>query len=109
MSNRRPAVIIVVCTILALSALLTLPGVVYLAWARHFGSVRPLLAAGSVAVTVTTAVGLWNSRRWSVVLYGLYTAVSQLILAAFGEWHAPALLFPLALFVVMVSQWPKLH
>jgi hypothetical protein len=103
----RPTVITVICVLMALGAVATVP-MVMMAASQLPGWYTPFVLA-SAAVGLVCMVGLWTMRKWAVYLYTAMTVVGQVVLFATGLWVAQSIVVPAIVIAVMFSQLGKMR
>ncbi len=103
----RPTVITVICVLMAIGAVATIP-IVMAAASQLPGWYTPFVLA-SAAVGLVCMVGLWTMRKWAVYLYTAMTVVGQVVLFATGLWVAQSIIVPAIVIAVMFSQLGKMR
>ena len=103
----RPTVITVICVLMALGAVVTVP-MVFMAASQLPGWYTPFVLA-SAAVGLVCMVGLWTMRKWSVYLYTAMTLIGQVVLFSTGLWVAQSIIVPAIAIAVMFSQLGKMR
>ncbi|MBU0981061.1 hypothetical protein KKC94_00025 [Patescibacteria group bacterium] len=104
MKNKRPKLITAVCIFMALGALFAIPSV-FSDIAKSIGIWYPPFLMISSIVGIIVTVGLWQMKKWSVILYVSMFGVSQIMMLSTGIWNAFALILPGIFIAVIASQY----
>jgi hypothetical protein len=62
----------------------------------------------TMLVGLASLIGMWKMKKWGALLYAVMFAVNQCILFATGLWTPGALIIPLIVTVIALSQLPKM-
>ena len=98
--NRRPVGIIVVCAILGVFTLFSIPTL----FLGLLGPLYMLYNLVNVALSILCIYGLWMMKKWSVILYTILFLIEtgiSLIMGGFSFW----IIIPIALLVVMYMNY----
>jgi uncharacterized membrane protein (DUF2068 family) len=111
MATNRPVAITVICIIGFVGVALAVP-VLLAALAAGAGSILPtwywpyLLV--SIVVGLVALIGLWKMKKWGAYLYTAMFLINQCLLLATGLWSVGALIIPLIVVVIALSQLSKM-
>lgn len=104
MKKKRPILITAVCTFMVLGALISIP-VAFSDTAKSIGAWYPPFLMISTIVGLAVTVGLWQMKKWSVILYVSMFAISQIMMLSTGIWNLLALIVPVIFIAVIASQY----
>jgi hypothetical protein len=107
-SNSRPVIITVLCVVMLVGVIFTIP-IVFSQSARDIGAWYPPLLACSAVVGFVCAIGIWKMRKWAIYAYTAFFVVVQIILLAIGHWSISALVIPGIFIAIMFSQVSKMR
>ncbi|MCX6752058.1 MAG: hypothetical protein NTZ87_00960 [Candidatus Nomurabacteria bacterium] len=105
MQNQRPVPIVVVCAILAVFTLISLPSAFYVFQAKGMGILFGLYNIVDIALSVFCLYGLWNMKKWSVILYTVLFAISLIVSLMGGGFTFFGIIVPVILLVVMYMNY----
>jgi len=104
--NERPTSITVICVLMGIGAVLTLP-IVFLASSKLPAWYTPFVLL-SAAVGVACLIGLWTMKKWAVFLYTGMTALGQVVMIASGMWTPMSIIIPAIVIGIMFSNLSKM-
>ena len=107
-SNSRPVIITVLCVVMVVGAVISIP-IIFSQIARNIGAWYPPLVAFSVVVGLVCMIGIWKMRKWGVYAYTAFFVVNQVVLLATGLWSISALAIPGIFIAIMFSQVSKMR
>lgn len=111
MASNRPLAITIICVLgfigvgLGIPLLLTLLGTG--AAAGLPGWYLPYLGL-TILIGLAALIGLWKMKKWGAYLYAGMFLVNQVILLASGLWSVGALVIPLIVTLIALSQLSKM-
>lgn len=106
---RRPIAVTVVCAIMIIGAVATVP-LMFSEPARSLSlpSWYPSYLCVSALIGLACAVGLWMMRKWAVHTYIAFGLINQVIISVIGVWHPLALLLLVVRAGVMLIYLPRM-
>ncbi|MBC7933411.1 MAG: hypothetical protein H7Z38_22850 [Rubrivivax sp.] len=111
MASSRPIVITVICVIGFIGVALGVPALLaVVATGAQTGLpswYMPYLGL-TMLVGLVSLIGLWQMKKWGAFLYAGMFVINQIILFATGLWTPGALIIPLIVTVIALSQLPKM-
>ncbi len=111
MANNRPIAITVICVIGFIGVALGIPAMLAVlatgAAAQFPGWYLPYLAV-TLIIGLISLIGMWKMKKWGALLYAGMFVVNQCILLATGLWSVGALIIPLIVVVIALSQISKM-
>ncbi len=54
-------------------------------------------------------IGLWNMRRWAVILYAAFFIINLVVLFYLEKWSAQSALIPLCIIGITFSYYPRMR
>lgn len=105
--KKRPLLVAVICVVMFLGAVFAVP-LVFSEAARKIGRWYPLFLAAGGAAGLLSAVGLWKMKKWGFFLYCGLTVVNQVVLVATDKWIAAALVIPVVVIALVLTQLSKM-
>jgi hypothetical protein len=112
MAASRPIAITVICVIGFIGVALGVPAllaVVATGAATTFpGWYLPYLGL-TMLVGLASLIGLWQMKKWGAYLYAGMFVINQIILFATGLWTPGALIIPLIVTLIALSQLSKME
>lgn len=100
----RPVIITVICVIGAIGILLGLAATIALVFLPSDISNQVLGAlpawhmpyvGGSALLNIVSIIGLWQMRRWGLLVYILVGILDQIVVFILGQWNITNLIIPL--------------
>ncbi|HYH87125.1 MAG TPA: hypothetical protein VEX60_16855 [Pyrinomonadaceae bacterium] len=111
MAASRPIAITVICVIGFIGVALGIPALLAVvatgAQTGLPGWYMPYLGL-TMLVGLASLIGMWMMKKWGALLYAVMFVVNQIILFATGLWTPGALIIPLIVTVIALSQLPKM-
>lgn len=107
-TRSRPVAITVVCVLMLVGALITVP-TLFTDIPGRVGYWYPPALALSVVVGFVCTVGFWRMQRWAVFSYTIFVGVNQVILLLMGVWNVFALLLPGIVVAVAFAHLSKMR
>ena len=93
MKSKRPLAITIICVIVSIGILLTLP-MIFSQASLNIGSWYPLFLGFSTILGFVCMIGLWKMKKWGVFIYTIFVAINQILLYSLNLWNYMALLIP---------------
>ena len=106
-SHERPTAITVVCVLGFIGAAFTVP-LLFSDAASRVGSWYPPYLAFSAAVGLACMIGLWNMKRWGAFGYTGFVLLNQAVLLVAGAWTPMALVMPMIVVGIALSNSSKM-
>ena len=108
MSSKRPASITIICIIGFIGLLITIP-MVFSDAAKSLGDWYPPYLAFSALVGLACMIGLWMMKRWSVIIYTIFTAINQVALFIMGFWNIFAIIIPAIVVLIGILKYKEME
>ena len=105
--GQRPIAITVVCVVMIIGAVATVP-LMFSEAARALPSWYTPYLAFSVLIGLACTGGLWMMQKWAVYTFIAFALVNQVILGATGLWNVLALLLSGIKIGVMLIYLPRM-
>ena len=103
---QRPVPIKLVCLFLiAVTIINTLSRIN--AWADLSGGTQTIYVFNTFLILIVL-YGLWQMRKWGVLLFGILAGISQLLLLHYNIWTLSMLIIPSAILLVCMSYLPRM-
>lgn len=111
MQNQRPVAITIICVIGFVGLAIGVPALLALvamgATTTLPGWYLPYLAL-TLVVGLVSLIGMWKMKKWGALLYTGMFVVNQIVLLAGGLWTPGAMVIPLIVVVIALSQYSKM-
>jgi len=111
MASNRPLVITIICVLGFIGVAIGVPALLALLASGAVtglpGWYLPYLGV-TLIVGLISLIGLWQMKKWGALLYAAMFVINQCILFATGLWSPGALIIPLIVTVLALSQLPKM-
>ncbi len=104
--HERPTAITVVCILGFIGAALVLPAL-FLVAHKMPGWYVGYTGVASV-VGLACLIGLWKMKRWAVIAYTTMFVLNQVVLIAAGMWNPMALIIPVVIVGITLSNYSKM-
>jgi hypothetical protein len=76
---------------------------------HDFGTAYKILFVSSTLVGFICMIGLWNMRRWAVILYAAFFIINLVVLFYLEKWSAQSALIPLCIIGITFSYYPRMR